>query len=466
MFSCTKEENSENPNANDPSEDFDGDGVKNIIEEVDGTNPQGACSYDSNHQDYAATSQGWRDQDCDEDGVSNGKEMDPDGDGTRGPNETSPRNLCDYNQNDQDFTKTTSFWRDIDCDQDGVTNGDEVDPDGNGQNNTNGTDPLDQCDLVIAQQTLPPSNYWLTFDCDDDCRLNYQEIEEGTDPLDGTDFIGSGDELLEIRSIRDDGTHLNTYLFDQQGTRYLGAETANGQVLAALQYDGNNNLIEVDIPNADPAIHISFEYQSGVISKTTHSEGSSVIIKDVQFSGNEIVTVNGDQPAGLFTEKFNLDPSSNKVMLKEEYFKLSSNDYRYYNSEYIYDSTKDNLLRITTSIQGYTPSTGEYYQLVQGGWSSHSFDYDDATALNPGYLATQNIYLHMLLEPDVLYNDWFFGASDASISKRYLTGFKFGNDFFLFHAGMSVLCEQVTFLPTKGYYLTLNGQLEFDFIYE
>ncbi|MEZ4858823.1 MAG: thrombospondin type 3 repeat-containing protein [Flavobacteriaceae bacterium] len=42
----------------------------------------------------------------------------------------------------------SQVWNDTDCDGDGVTNGDEV---------ADGTDPLDQCDLVWTSQTVPPS---------------------------------------------------------------------------------------------------------------------------------------------------------------------------------------------------------------------------------------------------------------------------------------------------------------------
>ena len=466
-FGCTKETIIivEVPAESNP-EDIDGDGVKNNIEVLDGTNPQGPCSYVLNHQDFAATSQWWRDHGCDEDGVTNGRELDPDNDGILGPNSTNPRSGCDYNQDHQVFANTSIAWREFDCDQDGVTNADEVDPDGNNINDNNGTDPLDQCDLVIAQQTLPPSNYWLDFDCDGDCRTNGQEMDEGTNPLDGTDFIGAGDELLEIRSISDNGTLLFSYLFDLQGSRILGTLASDGQIAADFQYDGNNNLIEVDIPGVDPDLHISFEYQNGLISKTTHISGSTIEIKDVQFNGNEIITLNGNEPAGLFFEKFILDPVATKVTLKEMYLKLSNNVYRYFNSEYIYDSAKDNLLEINTTILGYNSSTGEYYQLVQGGWSVSRFEYEDQTALNPGYLATQNIYLNTILEPDVLTFDWLFGASDSSISKRFMTGFSFANDYVYFGSGSGVLCEQDTFLPTKSYYSTLYDQLEFDFLYE
>ena len=57
---------------------------------------------------------------------------------------------CDFVLANQD-TAPTAAWEALDCDGDGVTNGDEV---------ADGTDPLDECDLFITSQTVPPSAAW------------------------------------------------------------------------------------------------------------------------------------------------------------------------------------------------------------------------------------------------------------------------------------------------------------------
>ena len=141
--------------------DCDGDGVTNE-EEIDpdgdgtpgpnGTNPSDPCNYDASAQNYAAVSATWLAADCDGDGVSNEEEIDPDGDGTPGPNGTDPNDPCDYDAAAQNYASVNAVWLSADCDGDGVTNEDEVDPDGDGTPGPNGTDPSDPCDLNVADQ--------------------------------------------------------------------------------------------------------------------------------------------------------------------------------------------------------------------------------------------------------------------------------------------------------------------------
>ncbi|MGE0090891.1 MAG: gliding motility-associated C-terminal domain-containing protein, partial [Bacteroidales bacterium] len=61
-----------------------------------------------------------------------------------------------------------------DSDGDGVTDGDE-------KGDT--TDPLDQCSLEIASQTLMPSSEWTAADCDSDGLSNATELSDGTNPV-------------------------------------------------------------------------------------------------------------------------------------------------------------------------------------------------------------------------------------------------------------------------------------------
>jgi gliding motility-associated-like protein len=132
--------------------------------------------------------------DCDGDGVTNGQEI---ADGT---NATDP---CSFVFASQTATPSAS-WNTLDCDNDGLSNGDEL---------TNGTDPLnpdtdgdgvidgtevadgsnatDPCSLVIASQTVTPSAAWNSADCDNDGLSNGTEITTGTDPL-NPDTDGDG----------------------------------------------------------------------------------------------------------------------------------------------------------------------------------------------------------------------------------------------------------------------------------
>jgi gliding motility-associated-like protein len=83
------------------------------------------------------------DADCDGDGVTNGIEIDPDGDGIAGPNGTDPSDPCSYDVTNQNLGSVGQAWLDADCDGDGLTNGEEV---------AGGSNPNDPCD---PNSTLP-----------------------------------------------------------------------------------------------------------------------------------------------------------------------------------------------------------------------------------------------------------------------------------------------------------------------
>ncbi len=173
-------------------EDCDGDGVTNLSECENGTDPTDMCDFILDDQ-TVNPSQEWNDADCDGDGVTNGDEIE---DGT------DPLDSCDLVVSSQTVPPSPE-WNEDDCDGDGVTNGDEVE---------DNTDPLDSCDLVVSSQTLPPSPEWDEDDCDGDGVSNGQEIEDDTDPLDPCDYdfnsqdidydtqvvLGVSDEWLEL----------------------------------------------------------------------------------------------------------------------------------------------------------------------------------------------------------------------------------------------------------------------------
>jgi hypothetical protein len=74
-----------------------------------------------------------------------GSALDGDGDGIAGPNGTNPSDPCSFDVSFQDITIVSQEWLYADCDGDGVTNGEEVDPDGDGIAGPNGTNPRDPC---------------------------------------------------------------------------------------------------------------------------------------------------------------------------------------------------------------------------------------------------------------------------------------------------------------------------------
>ena len=190
--------------------DCDGDGVTNG-DEIDpdgdgvagpnGTNPLDLCDFNIENQVFAMVTQAYLDEDCDGDGVTNGLEQDPDSNGVEGPNGTNPQDPCDFNEDDQILANATTVFLDIDCDGDGVTNGDEI---------NDGTDPFDPCSLILASQTLPPSPQWYLLDCDGDGIDNEEEVNNGTDPFDSCNPKPC--ELIIPQAFTPDGDGINDFL--------------------------------------------------------------------------------------------------------------------------------------------------------------------------------------------------------------------------------------------------------------
>jgi len=127
--------------------------------------------------------------DCDGDGVPNEQE-ETDG--------TDPSDSCDLVVASQSVTPSDE-WNAIDCDGDGVTNGQEV---------TDGTDPTDSCDYNPNNITLAQTGDFLVADCDGDGVTNEQEVTDGTDPQDSCSFIlenQSVDTTTEWNNLDCDG---------------------------------------------------------------------------------------------------------------------------------------------------------------------------------------------------------------------------------------------------------------------
>jgi gliding motility-associated-like protein len=107
----------------------------------------------------------------------------------------------------------STAWSDSDCDNDGITNGEEIaggtdplnpDTDGDGVLDgtevADGTNPTDPCSLLIASQTVAPSTAWSDADCDNDGLTNGTEVAGTTDPLNpDTD----GDGVLDGTEVAD-----------------------------------------------------------------------------------------------------------------------------------------------------------------------------------------------------------------------------------------------------------------------
>jgi len=129
-------------------------------------------------QDITTVSNDWEMIDCDGDGVPNGDEL-VDG--------TSPQDPCDYDVASQDESAVNTAWSNADCDGDGVTNGDEL---------ADGTDPLNECSLNVGSQSVTPSDAWNNGDCDGDGVTNAVEVStDSTNPADPCDFDFNSQDL-------------------------------------------------------------------------------------------------------------------------------------------------------------------------------------------------------------------------------------------------------------------------------
>ena len=195
--------------------DSDGDGVIDGTEVADGTNPTEPCDLLIASQTVVPNA-AWGLLDCDTDGLTNDEEItagtdplnpDSDGDGVIDGTEvvdgTNPTEPCDLLIASQTVVPNAA-WGLLDCDNDGLTNDEEItagtdplnpDSDGDGVIDgtevADGTNPTEPCDLLIASQTVTPSSAWGLLDCDTDGLTNDEEITAGTDPL-NPDSDGDG----------------------------------------------------------------------------------------------------------------------------------------------------------------------------------------------------------------------------------------------------------------------------------
>jgi hypothetical protein len=242
--------------------DCDGDGVTNG-DEIDpdgdgiagpnGTSPTDSCSLNFADQSVAP-SQSWLAADCDGDGVTNGYEVDPDGDSIAGPNGTDPTNPCSLSASSQSVTASSS-WLSADCDGDGVTNGDEVDPDGDGVAGPNGTDPTNPCSLLASSQSVTASSSWLTSDCDGDGVTNGDEVDpngdgtsgpNGTDPTNPCSFPSSSETAIACVSYLWNGS-----TYTASGTYTTTLTSINGcDSLATLNLTINETASSTEIVTA------------------------------------------------------------------------------------------------------------------------------------------------------------------------------------------------------------------------
>lgn len=325
--------------------------------------------------------------------------IDPDGDGVSTQveqnNGTDPNALCSFLLGSQDYSKTTTAWRNADCDGDGVPNGKELDPDGNEINDGNGTDPLDDCSFNILDQSMTPSNAWMDKDCDLDCKTNADELTDGTNPTDTNDFLGSGEYIAEVLSYGVDGTLYQRRFFDQNGSRIIEIQSANGTIL--YEYVYQNKLIkEIHTFNEDgySVTDVVFEYTGSQITYLTVEYLGNLDEFTVEYDGTFVTVHNIHEPPGLFWRRIEFDGGMENIIRAESY-RNSNSDYIYTLTDYTYDSD-GNRTSLTSEEMGYNPDTGEYFPWGEYPIRGQTFEYSE-TVLNPMYEAFKSLEIPAFL---------------------------------------------------------------------
>ena len=271
--------------------DTDGDGVSDIDELIDATNPNNPCSYLASSVTMTPSAT-WLGMDCDGDGVTNAKEI---ADGT------DPQDPCEYLKTSVTLANSPA-WNNTDCDNDNVPNGTEVidgtnplnpDTDGDGVTDgiekLDGTSPLVPCNFVLASQTLTPTTAWDSLDCDADSVMNSVELVDGTNPLnvdtdgdgvtdgdekaDGTDPLNPCEFVLASQSVPTSTTWKNTDCDNDNvpngveivdGTNPLNPDTdGDGVIDGKEKTDGTNPLAPCSLVLTSQTVTPSTAWNSG-----------------------------------------------------------------------------------------------------------------------------------------------------------------------------------------------------------
>lgn len=369
--------------------DLDGDGVTNQQEIIDNTGPNNPCDYKTSSQFFPSISNAWKALDCDGDGVSNWKELDPDGDNIVQNNRTDTLNGCSLNIEDVNL-EPSDEWLLNNCDGDPFSNGQEL---------IDGTDIFDMCDFLTGNQDTIASNGWEDLDCDNDSRTNAREIEDGTDPLDPTDFDGAGSILKEIyRGTKNNYSEKHTFT---DGILYDKIESADGTLITDFEYNNQNKLISAFIKGySNPDVVFTYAYTNNQISQITRTQGTDTYTINIVYDGNIIYTYDGNEPPGLFTQKFTFN-NQNQLIEREQFL---SDGTRNDLETYQYDSNFQNLLSSEVIRRGYNSETGEFYELSFGNGTyveskQYGYDHDLENVINPFYNAYQNIRMNIILSP-------------------------------------------------------------------
>lgn len=220
IWACTTDQL---PDSSGYDIDSDGDGIWDSDEIKNGTDKNNPCDPvpSFNFSGYDAHNIVWANSDCDNDGINNGVEvenntnpyidevLDTDGDGIPDfkelQNGTDRYSACDPFQNPEyeGYVANNEIWSSSDCDNDGISNAEEIaggtnpyldqigglDTDGDGIKDEReileGTNLNDPCDPLHNDGYTgydAENDIWMKGDCDGDGVANGDELVQSTDP--------------------------------------------------------------------------------------------------------------------------------------------------------------------------------------------------------------------------------------------------------------------------------------------
>ncbi|NOR27270.1 MAG: T9SS type B sorting domain-containing protein [Lutibacter sp.] len=187
--------------------DCDGDGVKDVDELFppdgeDPTDPTDPCDYIVSDVTETQNLE-WSLLDCDGDGTTNGDE-----------NQGEELNPCLDNGTLGDEDLSNSIFVNADCDGDGVINGDEIDPDGDGSLGPNETDWNDPCDYTESDITV---NVTSTITCIVPEVSDDEYFIENLDAI-TIDIYENDNSIPIIGTITVSNPNMGTVFVDNNGT--------------------------------------------------------------------------------------------------------------------------------------------------------------------------------------------------------------------------------------------------------
>ncbi|WP_166638513.1 Ig-like domain-containing protein, partial [Maribacter spongiicola] len=284
--------------------DTDGDGIQDDVDNdpLDPCDPVQAPGYTG----YDASNAIWAAADCDSDGVINVTEVtngtdpystDTDGDGVPDDTDIAPLDPCSPAQaaGYTGYDATNPIWAAADCDGDSIINGTEVtngtdpynpDSDGDGiddgQEDIDNTDPLNDCES-IGGTPLP------TSDCDGDGVQNSLDACEGFDDAINAD----GDALPDACDDDDDNDGIPDAV---EGTGDFDGDGVPDSLDLDSDNDGIPDLVETGNGGLDTNGNGYIDSSESVVG----TNGIPDILEDsgVDGAGVSTVPVNSDGTAG------------------------------------------------------------------------------------------------------------------------------------------------------------------------